>query len=65
MPGANIQKIMLDFLKEETSLIICDVGASPIDKTEFIDDLFNNTNSKLIVLIKVILLVTRIIIRLR
>jgi len=48
VPVANIQKIMLDFLKEETSLIICDVGASPIDKTEFIDDLFNNTNSKLI-----------------
>ena len=48
MHGANIQKNMLDFIKGETPLIICDVGASPIDKTEFIDDLFNNTNSQLI-----------------
>ena len=48
MHGANIQKIMLDFFTNKTPLVICDIGASPIDKTEFIDDLFNNTNSKLL-----------------
>ena len=39
---------MLDFFTNKTPLVICDIGASPIDKTEFIDDLFNNTNSKLL-----------------
>ena len=28
--------------------MICDIGAAPSDKTDFIDDLFANTNSKLI-----------------
>ena len=39
---------MIDFITNENPIIICDVGASSIDKTEFIDELFNNTNCKLI-----------------
>ena len=39
---------MISFIKNETPIIICDIGASPIDKTDFIDELFNNTESKLI-----------------
>ena len=39
---------MFDFIKNNTPLIICDIGASPVDKTDFIDELFNNTNSKII-----------------
>ena len=39
---------MIDFIKNNSPIIICDIGAAPIDKTEFIDELFNNTNSKLI-----------------
>ena len=39
---------MIDFIKNETPIVICDIGASHIDKTNFIDDLFNNTHSKLI-----------------
>ena len=39
---------MINFIKNETPIIICDIGASPIDKTDFIDELFNNTESKII-----------------
>ena len=39
---------MINFIKSETPIQICDIGASPIDKTDFIDELFINTNSKLI-----------------
>ena len=39
---------MISFIKNETPIIICDIGASPIDKTDFIDELFNNTESKII-----------------
>jgi len=39
---------MINFIKNNSPIIICDIGASSIDKTEFIDELFNNTNSKLI-----------------
>ena len=39
---------MINFIKNNSPIIICDIGAAPIDKTEFIDELFNNTNSKLI-----------------
>ena len=39
---------MINFIKNDTPITICDIGASAIDKTEYIDDLFNNTNSKLI-----------------
>ena len=39
---------MINFIKNDTPITICDIGASSIDKTEFIDELFNNTNSKLI-----------------
>ena len=39
---------MIDFIKNETPIVICDIGASPIEKTNFIDDLFNNTHSKLV-----------------
>ena len=30
---------MIDFIKNETPIVICDIGASPIEKTNFIDDL--------------------------
>ena len=39
---------MIDFISNNSPLIICDIGASPIDKTEFIDELYNNTKSKII-----------------
>ena len=39
---------MINFIKNNSPIMICDIGAAPIDKTEFIDELFNNTNSKLI-----------------
>tara|TARA_B100001057_G_C22718653_1_gene898777 strand:+ start:110 stop:946 length:837 start_codon:yes stop_codon:yes gene_type:complete len=39
---------MINFIQSETPIQICDIGASPIDKTDFIDELFINTNSKLI-----------------
>ena len=39
---------MINFIKNNSPIIIGDIGASSIDKTEFIDELFNNTNSKLI-----------------
>ena len=39
---------MIDFIKNETPIVICDIGASPVEKTNFIDDLFNNTHSKLV-----------------
>ena len=39
---------MINFIKNNSPITICDIGASSIDKTEFIDELFNNTNSKLI-----------------
>lgn len=38
----------MDFLKNKKPIIICDIGASPIDKTLFIDDLFNNTLSSIV-----------------
>ncbi len=39
---------MIDFLRINDPIQICDIGASPIDKTDFIEELLNNTNSKLI-----------------
>ena len=39
---------MINFIKNNSPIMICDIGAAPIDKTEFIDELFNNTNSELI-----------------
>ncbi len=38
----------MNFLKNKKPITICDIGASPIDKTNFIDDLFNNTFCKII-----------------
>ena len=38
----------MNFLKNKKPIIICDIGASPIDKTDFIDNLFANTFSKII-----------------
>ena len=38
----------MKFLKNKNPIIICDIGASPIDKTDFIENLINNTFSKLI-----------------
>jgi FkbM family methyltransferase len=32
-------------IETEGPIVICDIGASPIDSTPFIDDLINNTNS--------------------
>ena len=39
---------MINFIKNNSPIMICDIGAAPIDKTEFIDELFNNTNCELI-----------------
>lgn len=39
---------MIDFINNKSPIYICDIGASPIDKTDFIDDLYNNSNSKII-----------------
>ena len=39
---------MINFIKNDTPITICDIGASSIEETKFIDELFNNTNSKLI-----------------
>ena len=39
---------MINFIKSETPIQICDIGASPVDKTDFIEELLTNTNSKLI-----------------
>ena len=39
---------MLDFINNNSPLVICDIGASPIDKTKFIDELFNETFSQII-----------------
>jgi len=39
---------MLDFIKNKSPLNICDIGASPIDKTDFIDELYNETYSQII-----------------
>ena len=36
---------MIEFIKSKTPIQICDIGASPKDKTEFIEELFMNTNS--------------------
>ena len=38
----------MDFIKNSEPIMICDIGAAPSDKTDFIDDLFTNTNSKLV-----------------
>ena len=40
--------MMINFIQTETPIQICDIGASPIDKTDFIEELLINTNSKLI-----------------
>ena len=39
---------MINFIESETPIQICDIGASPVDKTDFIEELLINTNSKLI-----------------
>tara|TARA_B100001996_G_C18542415_1_gene547442 strand:- start:3 stop:833 length:831 start_codon:yes stop_codon:yes gene_type:complete len=38
----------MNFIKNIEPITICDIGASPINKTEFIEDLFNNSNSQII-----------------
>ena len=38
----------MDFLKIDDPIQICDIGASPVDETDFIEELLNNTNSQLI-----------------
>lgn len=39
---------MINFIEPETPIQICDIGASPVDRTDFIEELLKNTNSKLI-----------------
>ena len=39
---------MIEFIKSKTPIQICDIGASPKDKTEFIEELFMNTNSTIV-----------------
>ena len=36
--------MITNLFKNETPLVICDIGASPADPTPFIDELFNNVN---------------------
>ena len=39
---------MIKFIETKTPIKICDIGASPKDKTKFIEELFISTNSTLI-----------------
>ncbi len=39
---------MINFIHIDEPIQVCDIGASPIDKTDFIERLLLNTNSKLI-----------------
>ena len=39
---------MINFIETPSPIKICDIGAIPIDSTNFIDELFENTNSELI-----------------
>ena len=36
---------MLGIINTKEPIVVCDIGASPVDTTPFIDDLINNTNS--------------------
>ena len=38
---------MLEIINPKEPIVVCDIGASPVDPTPFIDDLINNTNSVL------------------
>ena len=38
----------MNFIRTKSPIKICDIGASPIDRTDFLDELFNNTNSELV-----------------
>ena len=38
----------MKFIKNISPIIICDIGSSRVDETVFLDNLFKNTNSKLI-----------------
>ena len=38
----------MNFIQTTTPIQVCDIGASPIDKTEFIEILLDETNSKII-----------------
>ena len=38
----------MNFIKTQNPILICDIGASPIQPTKFIDNLFDNTDSKII-----------------
>ena len=35
----------MNFLKNESKIYICDIGASPCDPTEHLEDLLKNTDS--------------------
>jgi len=38
----------MKFINNNSEIVVCDIGASPIDKTDFIQTLFDNCNSKII-----------------
>ena len=38
----------MKFIKNYSTISICDIGASPCEPTEFVENLFNNTNSKIV-----------------
>jgi len=38
---------VLEIINPKEPIVVCDIGASPVDPTPFIDDLINNTNSVL------------------
>ena len=38
----------MKFINIKTPIKVCDIGASPVDKTDFIEELINNTDSVLI-----------------
>jgi len=40
--------ILVKFIQTTTPIQVCDIGASPVDKTEFIEILLDKTNSNII-----------------
>ena len=37
----------MEFIKNNSEIIVCDIGASPCDPTEQLEELLNNTKSYL------------------
>ena len=44
----SVALTLMKFIQTTTPIQICDIGASPIDKTEFIEILLDKTNSNII-----------------